>query len=95
MISSSILHRGRTLRLTLVGHLDDYSAHALVREYYERFDKGIQECQLDLSAADYADPDGLNVIHRLELLTEGAEVALKVRCDGSPVRTEIERALVT
>lgn len=95
MISSSILNGGRTLNLTLVGHLDDYSAHELVREYYERYERGLKECQLDLSEADYVDPDGLNVVHRLELLTEGANVRFRVNFDGSPVQHDIEEALLT
>lgn len=92
MITSYVTPQRSLLYLSLVGPLNDYSSHDLINEYYERHSPHLRQCILDLAAVDYADDDGMNVLHRLALLTEvdGIEFAAIVR--GSAVEKEITKA---
>jgi len=92
MITSYVNPEGSLLYLSLVGPLDESSANDLVNEYYERHHAGLAKCVLDLSGAEAADGPGLNVIHRVSLLTQVDGIAFVVVAEESPVRDEIETA---
>jgi anti-anti-sigma regulatory factor len=92
MITSYVTPQRSILYLALVGPLDDYSAHDLVNEYYERHTKELRQCILDLGGADYADEDGLNVLHRLALMTEVDGVEFAAVSRGSAAESEIAEA---
>jgi len=92
MITSYVTPQRSMLYLSLVGPLNDYSAHDLVNEYYERHTRELRQCILDLSGADYADEDGLNVLHRVSLMAEVDGVEFAVVARGSAAEREIEEA---
>ena len=89
MITSYLTPQNSLLYLSLVGPLDRAAADDLVAEYYERHDPRIRETILDLTAAEEATEPGLNVLHRLSLLTQvdGAEFSVVSR--GSAAHEQI------
>jgi anti-anti-sigma regulatory factor len=89
MITSYVTPEESLLYLSLLGPLDEYAANDLVQEYYERHSPALERCVLDLSGADYADEDGLNVLHRLSLLAQVDEIDFAVLARGSPVADKI------
>ena len=89
MITSYVSPQRSILYIALVGPLNDYAANDLVQEYYERHARGLRQCVLDLSSADYADDDGLNALHRIALLCEVDSIGFTVVCRGSSVEPEI------
>jgi len=89
MITSYVTPERSLLYLSLVGPLNEYGANDLVQEYYERHMPGLQRCVLDLTEANYADEDGLNVLHRISLLAQVDGIDFRVLCQGSPVGEKI------
>jgi ABC-type transporter Mla MlaB component len=92
MITSYVNPQRSLLYLSLVGPLNESAANDLVGEYHERHDKGLRQCILDLSGAEAADGSGLNVLHRIALLTQTDSIELSVVAGGSPVERHIADA---
>jgi ABC-type transporter Mla MlaB component len=92
MITSYVNPQRSLLYLALVGPLNEYSANDLVNEYYERHSSGLRQCILDLSGADAADGSGLNVLHRVALLTQVDGIEFSAVAGGSPAQDSISEA---
>ncbi len=92
MITSYVNPQRSLLYLSLVGPLNEYSANDLVNEYYERHGSGLRQCILDLSGAEAADGSGLNVLHRVALLTQVDHIEFSVVAGGSPAESAITEA---
>jgi len=92
MITSYVNPQRSLLYLSLVGPLNEYSANDLVNEYYERHNPALRHCILDLSGAEGADGSGLNVLHRIALLTQVDSIEFSVVAGGSPVEAQIHEA---
>ncbi len=92
MITSYVNPDRSLLYLSLVGPLDEYSANDLVNEYYERHHAGLGQCVLDLSGAETATGTGINVLHRVSLLTQVDAIEFVVVAAGSAVCDEITDA---
>jgi ABC-type transporter Mla MlaB component len=89
MITSYVTPQRSLLYLSLVGPLNEYSADDLVNEYYERQADGMQQCILDLAAAESADDVGLTVLHRLSLLAQVDRIEFSLVVAGSPVEKRV------
>jgi hypothetical protein len=89
MITSYVNPQQSLLYLSLLGPLDECSANDLVNEYYERHTPVLRHCILDLSGAECADGSGLNVLHRVSLLTQVDHIEFSVIARGSPVADDI------
>lgn len=89
MITSYVNPQKSLIYLSLLGPLDEHSANDLVNEYYERQTPVLRHCILDLSGAECADGSGLNVLHRISLLTQVDNIEFSVVARGSPVADEI------
>ena len=92
MITSYVNPQRSLLYLALVGPLNEYSANDLVNEYYERHGTELRQCILDLSGTEAADGSGLNVLHRIALLTQVDGIEFSVVAGGSPVEEPIAEA---
>jgi anti-anti-sigma regulatory factor len=92
MITSYVNPQRSLLYLSLVGPLNEYSANDIVSEYYERHSVGLRQCILDLSGAEAADGSGLNVLHRIALLTQVDGIEFSVVAGGSPAEASIAEA---
>ena len=92
MITSYVNPSKSLLYLSLVGPLNEYSANDLVNEYYERHNPSLRQCILDLSGAEESDGPGLNVLHRVSLLTQVDSIEFSVVAAGSPVEAGISEA---
>ena len=86
MITSYVTPQQSMLYLSLVGALDAEGADGLVNEYYDR------QAILDLSGAESSTESGLDVLHRLSLLTQVDGVEFTVVSRGSGVRNEVIEA---
>ena len=85
MITSYVNPQRSLLYLSLVGPLNEYSANDLVNEYYERHGEDLRQCILDLSGAEGVDGSGLNVLHRIALLTQVDGIEFSVVAGGSTI----------
>jgi hypothetical protein len=92
MITSYVNPQRSLLYLSLVGALNEYSANDLVAEYEERHSPALRQCILDLSGAEGADGSGLNVLHRIALLTQVDSIEFSVVAAGSPAEGQIAEA---
>jgi anti-anti-sigma regulatory factor len=92
MITSYVNPQRSLLYISLVGPLNEYAANDLVGEYHERHGAGLRQCILDLSEAETADGSGLNVLHRLALLTQVDSIEFSVVAGGSQVEKAIAEA---
>ena len=92
MITSYVNPQRSLLYLSLVGTLNEYSANDLVNEYYERHGEDLKQCILDLSGAEGADGSGLNVLHRVALLTQVDGIEFSVIAGGSTCEAAIAEA---
>lgn len=92
MITSYVTPQRSLLYLSLVGGLNEYSSDDLVNEYYERHSPNLRQCILDLSGADAADTEGLNVLHRLSLLAQVDELEFSVVARDSGIEARIAEA---
>ena len=92
MITSYVTPQQSMLYLSLVGALDAEGADGLVNEYYDRHAPGIRPAILDLSGAESSTESGLDVLHRLSLLTQVDGVEFTVVSRGSGVRNEVIEA---
>ncbi|HEX5138502.1 MAG TPA: STAS domain-containing protein [Planctomycetota bacterium] len=92
MITSYVNPQRSLLYLSLVGPLNEYSANDLVNEYYERHGEDLRQCILDLSGAEGADGSGLNVLHRIALLTQVDGIEFSVIAGGSTCEAAIAEA---
>src|SRR5262245_41012580 len=92
MITSYVNPQRSLLYLSLVGPLNEYSANDLVNEYYERHSAGLRQCILDLSGTEAADGSGLNVLHRIALLTQVDGIEFSVVAGGSAAEAAIAEA---
>jgi ABC-type transporter Mla MlaB component len=92
MITSYVNPQRSLIYLSLVGPLNEYSANDLVNEYYERHSSGLRQCILDLSGAEAADGSGLNVLHRIALLTQVDGIEFSAIAGGSPAEETIADA---
>ncbi len=92
MITSYVNPQRSLLYLALVGPLNEYSANDLVNEYYERHGSGLRQCILDLSGAEAADGSGMNVLHRIALLTQVDGIEFSAVAGGSPAEESIAEA---
>jgi hypothetical protein len=63
-----------------------------VNEYYERHGEDLRQCILDLSGAEGVDGSGLNVLHRVALLTQVDGIEFSVIAGGSPSEPVIAEA---
>jgi len=92
MITSYVNPQRSLLYLSIVGPLNEYSANDLVNEYYERHCSDLRQAILDLSGADAVDGSGLNVLHRVALLTQVDGIEFSVVAGGSPAEALITEA---
>lgn len=92
MITSYVNPQRSLLYLSLVGPLNEYSANDLVNEYYERHTSGLRQCILDLSGTEAVDGSGLNVLHRIALLTQVDGIEFSVVAGGSQAEETIAEA---
>ena len=92
MITSYVNPKQSMIYLSLVGHLNELSANDLINEYYERQNPALRQCILDLSGAETVDGSGLNVLHRLSLLTQVDAIEFSAIVGGSACETEIAEA---
>jgi ABC-type transporter Mla MlaB component len=92
MITSYVNPQRSLLYLSLVGPLNEYSANDLVNEYYERHSPDLRQCILDLSGTEAADGSGLNVLHRIALLTQVDGIEFSAVAHGSPASVAIAEA---
>lgn len=93
MIQSEFGEDGTSLRLYLVGSLNEETAEALCEEYRERRVPIMRECLLDLTGVDEIDGTGLAAIRELQRSTNARHVDLVVVCAGSPMEYFIQAEL--
>lgn len=61
-ISREVSDSGRTVRLEIAGEIDAATVHLVENAVSAAFDEGFAQLEVDLSAVDFMDSSGLNVL---------------------------------